>query len=212
VIDGTDGRPHHVRLPDLNATGDSAPGSIVELRRFKDAIGRERSAVAVRSDLRLAAQVEATGATWLDRQLLAREAASLSSGGFGLEVKQAMTARAEHLIRETLARREGQRVIFARDLLNTLRRRELDQEATRVAAHAGLPYRPAAEGNVVSGVYRQRLELASGRFAMIDDGLGFSLVPWTPSLERHMSREVVGIARVGRIEWTFARSRDLGIG
>jgi type IV secretory pathway VirD2 relaxase len=212
VIDGTDGRTHHIRLPDLNATSDGAPGSIVELRRFKDAMGRERTAVAVRSDLALAAQVEASGATWLDRQLVAREPMSLSSGGFGLEVRQAMTARAEHLIRERLARQEGQRVIFARDLLNTLRRRELDQEATRVAADASLPYRPAAEGNVVVGVYRQRLDLASGRFAMIDNGLGFDLVPWTPSLEPHMGREVVGIARPGRIEWSFARSRGLGIG
>jgi hypothetical protein len=47
---------------------------------------------------------------------------------------------------------------------------------------------------------------------MIDDGLEFSLVPWTPSLERHLSREVLGIARTGRIEWSFARSRGLGIG
>jgi type IV secretory pathway VirD2 relaxase len=83
VIDGTDGRTHHMRLQDLDATSDGTPGSIVELRRFKDAMGRERTAVAVRSDLPLAAQVEATGATWLDRQLLAREPASLSSGGFG---------------------------------------------------------------------------------------------------------------------------------
>ena len=62
------------------------------------------------------------------------------------------------------------------------------------------------------GVYRQRLDLASGRFAMIDDALGFNLVPRTPSLARHLSREVLGLARTGRIEWTFARSRGPGIG
>jgi type IV secretory pathway VirD2 relaxase len=212
VIDGTDGRTHHVRLQDLDATSDGTPGSIVELRRFKDSRGRERTALAVRSDLPLAAQVESTGATWLDRQLLAREPGVLSSGGFGLEVQQAMNARAEHLIRENLARHEGQRIIFARNLLDTLRRRELDQAAARVAADSGLSYHPAADGDVVTGIYRQRLNLASGRFAMINDGLGFSLVPWTPSLERHLSREVLGIARAGRIEWTFARSRGLGIG
>jgi type IV secretory pathway VirD2 relaxase len=212
VIDGTDGRTHHVRLPDLDATSDGAPGSIVELRRFKDSRGRERTAIAVRSDLPLAAQVESTGATWLDRQLLAREPGALSSGGFGLEVLQAMNARAEHLIRENLARHDGQRIIFARNLLDTLRRRELDQAAARVVADSGLPYHPAADGNVVTGIYRQRLNLASGRFAMIDDGLGFSLVPWTPSLEQHLSREVLGIARVSRVEWTFDRSRGLGIG
>jgi hypothetical protein len=212
VIDGIDGRTHHLRLKDLDATSDGAPGSIVELRRFKDAMGRERTAIAVRSDLPLAAQVEATGATWLDRQLLARQPTSLSSGGFGFEVQQAMNARVEHLIIENLARQEGQRIVFVRDLLDTLRRRELDQAAARVAADSGLPYRPAAEGDVISGVYRQRLNIASGRFAMIDDGLGFSLVPWTPSLERHMSGEVLGIARAGRVEWTFAKQRGLSIG
>jgi type IV secretory pathway VirD2 relaxase len=212
VIDGTDGRTHHVRMSDLDATSDGAPGAIVELRRFQDSRGRERTAIAVRSDPPLAAQVESTGATWLDRQLLAREPGALSAGGFGLEVQQAMNARSEHLIRENLARRDGQRITFARNLLDTLRRRELDQAAARVTADSSLPYHPAADGDVVTGIYRQRLNLASGRFAMIDDGLGFSLVPWTPSLERHLSREVLGIARVGRIEWTFARSRGLGIG
>ena len=107
VIDGTDGRTHHVRLLDLDATSDGAPGSIVELRRFQDSRGRERTAIAVRSDLPLAAQVESTGATWLDRQLLAREPGALGPGGFGLEVQQAMNARAEHLIRENLARHDG---------------------------------------------------------------------------------------------------------
>jgi len=211
VIDGTDGRAHHVKLPDLDATSDAAPGAIVELRRFKDAMGRDRVAIAVRSDLPLASQIEATGATWLDRQLLAGERAAISSAGFGLEVHQAMSARTEHLIRENLIRREGQRVVYARNLLDTLRRRELDEEAARMAADIGLPHRPAVEGNVINGVYRQRLDLASGRFAMIDDGLGFSLVAWTPSLERHLNREVLGIARTGRIEWTFARARGLGL-
>jgi type IV secretory pathway VirD2 relaxase len=212
VIDGADGRTHHVRLPDLDATSDAAPGAVVELRRFKDAMGRDRIAIAVRSDLPLAAQVEATGATWLDRQLLAGERGPMSAAGFGLDVQEAMNARTEHLIRQNLARREGQRVLFARNLLDNLRRRELDEEAARIAADTGLPYRAATEGNVVNGVYRQRVDLASGRFAMIDDGLGFNLVPWTPSLERHLNHEVLGIARTGRIEWTFARSRGLGLG
>ena len=36
IVDGVDGRVHHLRLPDLNALGDAKPGSIVELRRFQD--------------------------------------------------------------------------------------------------------------------------------------------------------------------------------
>ncbi|MFX7961107.1 DUF3363 domain-containing protein, partial [Acinetobacter baumannii] len=51
VVDGVDGRTHHIKLPDLDAAGDSAPGSIVELRRFDDAQGQRRVAIAARSDL-----------------------------------------------------------------------------------------------------------------------------------------------------------------
>jgi type IV secretory pathway VirD2 relaxase len=211
VIDGLDGRAHHVRLADLDAASDAAPGGIVQLRRFKDAAGRHRVALAVRSDLPIEAQVQAGGATWLDRQLVGREPASLSSGGFGQEVRDAMDARVEHLVGQGLARRQGQRVIFVRDLLDTLRRRELEATAAPIGASAGLPYHPAREGEPVAGTYRQRLDLASGRFAMIDDGLRFSLVPWSPSLERQLGRQVSGIAQAARIEWTFGRKQELGI-
>ena len=66
----------------------------------------------------------------------------------------------------------------ARDLLATLRRRELEETATRLSAEMGLAYQPAAEGDRIAGMYRQRVTLSSGRFAMIDDGLSFQLVPW----------------------------------
>ncbi len=212
VIDGVDGRAHHIRLADLDATGDSEPGSTMELRRYEDTRGRQRLAVAVRSDLRLEGQVKANGATWLDRQLLTREPISLSEGGFGREVRDAMDARVDHLASEGLARRQGQRVIFVRDLLETLRRRELDAAGAKFSAETGLPYRSFAEGESVAGVYRQRVSLASGRFAMIDDGLGFSLVPWTPSLERQLGKQVSGVVRsVNSIEWSFGRKQGLGL-
>jgi hypothetical protein len=176
VVDGIDGRTHHVKLPDLDAAGDSATGSVLELRQFDDAQGRRRIALAVRSDLDIDAQVKASGATWIDRQLIAREPAFLGGGGFGADVQTAMTARADHLIEQGLARRQGQLVIYARNLLDTLRRRELDATAEKLAAETGTPFQKAASGEYVTGVYRQRLMLSSGRFAMIDDGLGFQLV------------------------------------
>src|SRR5262249_2768840 len=75
IVDGIDGRVHHLKLPDIDAVGDGPIGGIVELRRFKDARGRQRIALAVRSDLNLDQQVAAEGATWLDRRLVAREGA-----------------------------------------------------------------------------------------------------------------------------------------
>ena len=212
VVDGIDGRTHHVKLPGLDATGDSATGSVVELRQFDDAQGRRRIALAVRSDLDIDAQVKASGATWIDRQLIAREPAFLGGGGFGADVQTAMTARADHLIEQGLARRQGQQVIYARNLLDTLRRRELDATAEKLAAETGTPFQKAASGEYVTGVYRQRLMLSSGRFAMIDDGLGFQLVPWSPSLERNLGKPVSGIARAdGGVDWSFGRKRGLGL-
>jgi hypothetical protein len=66
-------------------------------------------------------------------------------GGFGQEARRAMAARAEHLAAEALARRQGQRIIFQRDLLNTLRRRELDAAGAKLSGEAGLPYEPAGD-------------------------------------------------------------------
>ena len=211
IVDGVDGRAHHLRLPDLDATSDAAPGAVVELRRFTDAGRRERVALAVRSDLDIAAQATAKGATWLDRRLIAREPVALSETGFGGEVHAALNQRTEHLVSEGLARRQGQRVLFARDLLDTLRQRELAAAGKRLAADAGLPARTVAEGEHVSGIYRQRVTLASGRFAMIDDGLGFSLVPWTQALERQLGRQVSGVASPTGVDWSFGHRRGLGV-
>lgn len=212
VVDGVDGRTHHIKLPDLDAAGDSAPGSIVELRKFDDAQGQRRVAIAVRSDIDIDRQITATGATWLDRQNIAREPGALSEGGFGAEVRQAMDRRADHLVGQGLGERHGQRVTFSRGLIDTLRGRELEAVGEKLAVETGQPFNRACSGEYVSGTYRQRLTLASGRFAMLDDGLGFQLVPWTPSLEKQLGKHVSGVARDdGGIDWSFSRKRGLGL-
>ncbi|MBX5086752.1 DUF3363 domain-containing protein [Rhizobium lentis] len=212
VVDGVDGRTHHIKLPHLDAAGDSLPGSIVELRAWEDGEGQRRVALAVRSDLDIHAQVNAAGATWLDRQSVAREPIALSEGGFGAEVLQALEQRAEHLIGEGLAERQGGRVVFARRLLITLRDREVSALGEKLAADTGLPFNRVGSGEYVAGAYRQRLTLASGRFAMIDDDLGFQLVPWSPSLEKQIGRHVSGVARDdGGVDWDFGRKRGLGL-
>jgi type IV secretory pathway VirD2 relaxase len=209
IVEGVDGRTHHLQFSDLEMTGDALPGAIVEARAYEDAGGRRRLSLATRSDLPLEAQISASGATWLDRQLVSREPAT-SGNAFGAEVREAMDRRVDHLVGEGLARRQGQRVVFARDLLNTLRQRELNETSARLAAETGLVHRPSAEGEHVAGIYRQRVSLSSGRFAMIDDGLGFQLVPWRPALERHLGRQVGGaMSSAGTVEWSFGPKRGL---
>jgi len=219
VIDGTDGRAHHVRFRSIEAFEHTPPlGGIVEVRRFGGGDGERPTLVlANRSDFELNAQITAPGATWLDHRLVEREPMPLSMGGFGREVRDALTARAEYLADEGLARRQGQRVILQRDLLNTLRRREFSSVAAKLTAETGLSHTQPPTGKRIEGTYRQRLTLTSGRFAMIeslgaDGGLGFQLVPWSPSLEKQLGRHVTGIAKDGGgIEWAFGRKRGLGL-
>ena len=81
-------------------TGDAKPGAIVEARSYEDAKGRKHLSLATRSDFSSEAQVTASGATWMDRQLRS----ATSGGGFGAEARNAMDRRADHLIKESLAR------------------------------------------------------------------------------------------------------------
>lgn len=210
IVDGIDGRTHHLQFSTLEMTGDAKLGAIVEARAYRDDKGYERQSLAVRSDLTLQEQVAAPGATWLDRQLLSRDTATGS--GFGADVREAMDRRIDHLATQGLARRQGQQATFAHDLLDTLRRREINEMAAKLATETGLGYQPVGEGEHVAGVYRRRVVLSSGRFAMIDAGLGFQLVPWRPALERRIDEHVAGIVLSGgRVDWTFGRKRGLSV-
>jgi hypothetical protein len=47
---------------------------------------------------------------------------------------------------------------------------------------------------------------------MIDNGLGFQLVPWRPALEKELGREVRGVMTPdGNVEWSLGRKRGLGL-
>ncbi|MEJ6394555.1 DUF3363 domain-containing protein [Gymnodinialimonas sp. 2305UL16-5] len=213
IIDGVDGRLHHFRFRDLDLTGDTPLGGIVETRSWagKDG-GAKRLSLVGRSDMAIDKQIGSDGATWVDRLALAKTRAPLAPSGFGAEVRDALEKRAEHMVGQGLARRQGQRVTFNRDLLKTLRQRDLDRAASKIAHETGLPFRKSGEGETVAGTYRQRLDLASGRFAMIDDGMGFELVPWKPQLEKHLGQTVTGtVSAGGGIDWSLGRKRGLSI-
>ena len=47
---------------------------------------------------------------------------------------------------------------------------------------------------------------------MIDNGLGFSLVPWNEAWERRIGQKIAGIGMSGgSIDWAFGRKRGLGL-
>ncbi len=214
VIDGTDGRALHIRFRGVEAFEHAPPiGGIVEVRRFGGQDDRQPTLVlATRSDFNLDRQVAAPGATWLDHRLVERQPMPLAMGGFGGEVREAMKARTEHLIQEGLAWQQGDHVMFMDNLLAALRQRELNEVAGKLSTATGLPRMETAAGEHVMGVYRRRLTLSSGRFAMIDNGLGFQLVPWSPNLEKKLGQHVSGSAREdGGVEWSIGQKRGLAL-
>ncbi|MBX7481637.1 relaxase/mobilization nuclease domain-containing protein [Qipengyuania qiaonensis] len=207
IVDATDGRTHYLRFPELERTSDAAPGAIVLHSRWTDRKGRDQASLLVRSDLPIERQITAHGATWLDRQLLA-PLPDKTNTGFGAEVGAALDRRIDWLAEQGLATRQAGRVVFARNLLAGLREGELREATQAISARLGSEARTAGPGDTVAGVYRERLSLASGRFALIDGGMGFQLVPWRQDLERHLGAEVAGrINQRGGIDWSFGRRR-----
>lgn len=184
------------------------PYDLTERARQYDAqrLGSDVS-VELKSHLPIERQTCAIGTTWLDQQLIGG-GKGLGGLGFGAEVKDALRQRADFLADCGLAEHRGQRVILARNLLATLRGRELAQAAKDIAAETGLQHRPVAEGQRVSGIYRRSVMLASGRYAMLDDGLGFSLVPWRPVIEQRLGKQIAATVR-GGVSWEVGLRRGV---
>ena len=213
MIDGVDGRTHHIRFRNIEAFIHApAPGGIVEVRRFGGPDDQNPTFVlANRSDLDLTQQITAQGASWLDHRLVDRSQMNITQRGFGAEVLAAMAAREQFLVDQGLASRHSNRVIFQRNLLDTLRRQELAAAGARLANEFGMTHQASFLGEKISGTYRQTVRLSSGRFAMIENGLGFQLVPWSSALEKNLGRVVSGIVRRnGGVDWSY-KSRGLEI-
>ncbi|KAB0753318.1 relaxase/mobilization nuclease domain-containing protein [Pseudomonas aeruginosa] len=187
------------------------PDDLAERGRQYDAQRLGGVAVELKSHLPIERQARVIGATWLDQQLIGG-GSGLGDLGFGGDAKQAMQQRADFLEEQGLAQRRGQRVILARNLLGTLRNRELAQAAKDIAAETGLEHRPVADGQRVAGIYRRSIMLASGRFAMLDDGLGFTLVPWKPVIEQRLGQSLAATVRSGHASWELGRQRGPSVG
>lgn len=163
------------------------------------------------SHLTLDQQVGSDGATWLDRELIADTFEPTRDSGFGREVKEARERRRQWLISEGLAREEQGSTIYRANMLTPLRRRELTRVAGQLSDQLGLAYVEIRHGEPVEGTLRRSVELASGKYAVIEKSREFTLVPWRPVLDRHIGQHVSGIMRGETISWTIGRQRGLGI-
>src|SRR3546814_11142750 len=96
-------------------------------------------------------------------------------------------------------------------MLGLLRRRGLTRVAGQLSGELSLNYVEGHSDQRIEGVYRRHIDLASGRFALIEKSREFTLVPWRPVLERHLGKQVSGIARGETISWSLGRDRESGV-
>ena len=168
--------------------------------------------ISVLSPTGLDQQIGHDGATWLDRELASPSRTTRANTGFGREITEAMERRRQSLVNMGHAvRLEDGRIRVSKDFIANLEHAEVSRVGKAMAAERELTFTAAKTGEYVSGTLVGSTQLASGRFAMIDDGLDFHLVPWQPVLDKRIGQHITGTVRdVGGIEWSFGRKRGWG--
>jgi type IV secretory pathway VirD2 relaxase len=184
------------------------PGDLVQRATRFDAQKTSGLVIELRSHLSLEQQVRAVGSTWLDRQLIG-ECRGISKRGFGAQVLSSSIARSNFLVEQGLAARQGPRTVLRDNLLTTLRDRELAIVGQALRNETGQIYRPLVEGLHIRGIYRQSLQLVSGRFALLEDGLGFSLVPWRNVIEQRLGHPISAVVRGQSVSWRIGRQQAI---
>jgi type IV secretory pathway VirD2 relaxase len=178
-----------------------------------DAQRRGRMTLRVLSNLDLEAQIDANGATWLDREFTSANRAPMVRAGFGAEVSRAMDRRKEALIEKGDAWCAPDGTIRApKDLVARLERQEIGRVGKSLEGERRQPFRMAGEGQRVAGVFTGTTNLVSGKYAVIENAYEFTLVPWRPIMDERLGRNISGVVRGDSISWDFTRNKELGIG
>ena len=152
--------------------------------------------------------VDADAATWIDRELVSGAPVPIRDAGFGHDLRDAHARRRQWLVAQGFADEAGGATTFPNGMIAGLRRRELLRIAGQLADELKMPFREAAEGALIEGVYRRSVDLVSGRFALVERSRDFTLVPWRPALERHVGKSVSGMMRGDSISWSIGRGRN----
>ncbi|MDD1786469.1 DUF3363 domain-containing protein [Burkholderia gladioli] len=115
-----------------------------------------------------------------------------------------MQQHVDFLAERGLAEQRGPCVILARNLLGTLRSRELMRAAKDIAADTGLEHRLLAASSTWPASYREGSSTIARscwqrtRYAILDDSTGLSLVPWRPVIEQRLVPQLAAAGCHGR--------------
>jgi len=149
----------------------------------------------------------ADAATWVDRELASQSPLPIRDAGFGREVRAAMAGRQQWLVEQQLADVDGDRIRLRANAIMMLQRRELLRAGDELARELGKPFVEVRAGNAIEGRLLRHVDLASGRFAVVEKSREFTLVPWRQVLDRQIGRPVAGVMRSDGVSWNFGRGR-----
>jgi type IV secretory pathway VirD2 relaxase len=186
-----------------------APDHLERVKAYEAKLAKDRPVILkTLSSLRLDQQQKFNGATWLDQELGSDAQTPVYNAGFGKEVKAALTQRRQWLMSQGLGEK-GEYGLWkpSPNMLDTLRRRELLRAARQLSGELGINFVESRNGDRIDGIVRRHVDLAQGRFALIEKSREFTLVPWRDVLEKQIGKQVGGIMRDSGVSWTIGRGR-----
>ncbi|KKC23867.1 relaxase/mobilization nuclease RlxS [Sphingomonas sp. SRS2] len=163
--------------------------------------------VAILADRPLSDLTGHEGASWLDRDLAGADPIVARDAGFGREVRAALATRRQWLEDRGFAEEEAGGWRYRPAAIAELIRRDLRAAALGLQKETGLDYRDAVVGDRIEGTVGRRVDLVSGRFAVLERAHEFTLVPWRPVFEQKFGKSASGIMRGVDTHWTFGRGR-----
>ncbi len=186
----------------------------LEMARQYEELRKARQPLNVKtlSHLPLEKLTDYDGATWLDQEITSRTPESIRQAHLGAEVTEAIATRKQWLIAQGLATEKQGQFQPQKGLVETLQRRDLLRTGKTLSQELKLNFTEAKLGEDIHGIYRRSVELAGGKYALIERTQDFTLVPWRSVLERSRGKTVSGIMRARGISWKITRQRGLGIG
>lgn len=201
VVDGVDGKIHYAEIGRPSKYDPPAKDMVVTLRanNHQQVTRKQTARLFIESHVPFQTLATAEGATWLDRKLLSKNGHGIHNKGFGADAIRALRLRQQWLIKEEFLMEKNGKLIASRNMLQKLGQREVTQVAGQLQKELGLKYQSTNVAGNLKGQAIKSLKLASGRFALVQKGKEFSLVPWSQKQSKAIGTDIgVGTRKTGR--------------
>ena len=209
VIDGVDGKVHYADVGHVRPEFVPDKGMIVAIENNAiEGSEKQRARLRILSYLNLEKLVDAEGATWLDKELLGKSRETLNQTAFGSEIASAIARRRQWLVTQGLTTVSSTNAFQPQPrMLEQLRQRDLRQAGQILSKELGLAIAQLREGDRIDGTFSRSVNLASGKYAVVEKSKEFTLVPWRSEMEQFTGKTLYGTAGSQGINWDWNAGR-----